>query len=235
MAVLATVKEYWYDFVALLYPNLCCACDEPLVKGEELLCLACRYDLPKTNYHLEPDNPVAQTFWGRVDVQQATAFLHFTKGGKVQHILHHLKYDDRTELGTLMGQLLGADLLETEIWQDIDLVVPVPLHRKKLRQRGYNQSDYFAEGLAQSLSCDWQANVLQRTSYTQSQTTLSRAERWENVKDVFTLNPNADIAGKHILLVDDVITTGATLEACAQHLLAVPGVRVSIATTARAD
>jgi ComF family protein len=230
----ASIREYLGDFVNLLFPNLCNACGTHLAKGEEIICLTCEYQLPKTNFHLLADNQVVRNFWGRVEVQNATSLYYFNKGGGVQQLIHRLKYNGKKEIGLKMGRDLGLQLKASELYTEIDLVIPVPLHKKKLKDRGYNQCDLFAQGVAEAMGIEWSATALQRTSYTVSQTGKTRTERWQNVKDIFEPLEVASIEGRHVLLVDDVITTGATLEACASAILKVPGTKVSVATIAMA-
>lgn len=222
------------DLISLFYPRLCAGCNTPLVKGEEVLCLNCLADLPRTNYHLYEDNPVYQIFIGRVNVTLATTFCRFDKGGRLQHLLHQLKYKGNREVGRKMGILLGNDLIQTISYQDIDAIIPVPLHPKKEKKRGFNQSVEICKGLSESMNRPLIMGNLVREVYTTSQTRKGRFERWENVSGIFNVKNGNSLTGKHLLLVDDVVTTGATLEACCEPLLKIPGVRVSIATIASA-
>lgn len=222
------------DLANLVYPQVCAACGKRLHQQEDLLCLVCEYTLPKTNYHEEPDNPVARHFWGRVMLQNAAALYLFNKGERVQRLIHQLKYKGWKEIGIKIGQIYGRMLSDTPAFKNIELIVPVPLHPDKKKKRGYNQSDYFAIGLSEAMQIPWSDTALQRSAYTESQTKKARFARWENVESIFIVeNPNA-IQNKHILLVDDVITTGATIEACALVLLATEGVKVSVAGMAHA-
>ncbi|KAA9332968.1 ComF family protein [Hymenobacter busanensis] len=225
------------DFVSLIFPHTCLACQQPLARGETHICTGCRTQLPYTDYHrLSPtDNPLLRRFWGRVPVHYALSYLRFLRRGRVQHLLHQLKYQGQREVGSALGLMYGQELADSELVTGIDLIVPVPLHPRKLAKRGYNQSDSFAEGLAQSLQVPWSATGLHRTSYTVSQTRKTRAERWENVADVFGVSKPDTVQGQHVLVVDDVLTTGATLEACAIKLLDAGAAKVSIATIACAD
>jgi ComF family protein len=229
------VSNYLADFWGLFFPNTCCGCGNHLVKGERILCLTCLHDMPFTDFHLQDDNVIAKRFWGRVEVHAATALLHFQKGNKVQQLVHQLKYNQRDDVGVYLGEIMGKQLKHTETFSDVALVVPVPLHWRKKLKRGYNQSACFAQGIAAEMGIETSSNLLQRSTNTQTQTKKTREERWLNVKDVFALNGPEKYQGQHVLLVDDVVTTGATLEACAQKLLQIPGVRVSIATIAVAE
>lgn len=222
------------DIISLFYPRLCAGCDTSLVKGEEVLCLRCIADLPRTNYHLSGDNPVFQQFIGRVPLELATSFCRFDKGGRLQHLLHQLKYKGNREVGHKLGLLLGFDLAQSIAYCGIDAIVPVPLHPKKERKRGFNQSAEICKGLSEAMNRPLIEDNLIRAVYTDSQTRKGRFERWENVSGIFTVKNGSAFAGKHLLLVDDVVTTGATLEACCIPLFNIPQVKVSIATLATA-
>ncbi|WP_400192778.1 ComF family protein [Hymenobacter sp. B81] len=225
------------DFVTLIFPRTCLACHQSLTRGEDHLCTGCRAQLPYTDYHRLPaaDNPLMRRFWGRVPVQHVLSYLRFLRRGRVQHLLHQLKYQGQREVGSALGRMYGQELAACGLGADVQLIVPVPLHPRKLAKRGYNQSDSFAEGLATSLTVPWNATALQRNSYTASQTRKSRAERWQNVAEVFQVAQPAAVQGRHVLVVDDVLTTGATLEACAVQLLDAGAAAVSVATIACAD
>lgn len=229
------LRAYLADFVSLLFPELCHACGESLVDGEELICTDCLYNLPYTNFHQQPDNIVARQFWGKVKTEAAYALFYFTKGGKVQQLMHQFKYKHTPLIGNKLGQLAGGQLNQSKAFQHIDAVIPVPLHKSRLRKRGYNQSACFAEGLAETLNTKVIVHNLVRTKATETQTHKSRFERSVNMQDVFTVNDPDELADKYVLLVDDVVTTGATLESCAAALLTVPGLRLSIATIAYAE
>lgn len=228
-------RSYLNDLVSLLYPNLCMACSENLPSRGEIICLRCQYKLPKTNFHLEKDNPFTERFWGRLSLENGASLYHFVKGGRVQELLHRLKYLGKHEIGLRLGQWYGHQLRESPLYKDIDLIVPVPLHPRKERLRGYNQSAMFAKGLSESMGKPWSKNALLRNTFTETQTHKSRAERLENVLEVFEVANTKALESKHILLVDDVMTTGATLEACGSKILGVPGTKLSMVTIAIAD
>lgn len=211
----------------LLYPYTCAACGHALVQQEDIMCLRCEYSLPQTNFHLRPDNPLLQKFGGKIQVEQAASLYPFGKSSEVQQLIHHLKYSNWGEIGVFVGKLYGHKLKESPFAQ-ADLIIPVPLHPAKLQQRGYNQSEMFGQGLSESLGIKLDTTTLVRRQATDTQTRKTRIERWLNTKTVFALNDPATIAGKHILLVDDVITTGSTIEGCATKLLAAPGTTLSI-------
>ncbi len=235
MHVFNGLRTGWCDFLALVYPKLCMACEAPLYKGEHSFCLHCRAGLPRTGYHHKADNPVSRLFYGRVRLHAAAAFLTFHKAGKVQRLIHQLKYKGQQEVGVDAGVLYGNELRESPLFADVDTIVPIPLHPSRERQRGYNQATCFGRGLAQAMHAELDTTSLIRASVTSTQTRKSRFDRWKNVEEVFLLRNADTLAGKHILLVDDVVTTGATLEACAQELLKIPNVRVSVATIAVAN
>lgn len=225
------------DFVSLIFPQVCLACDEPLARGEDHICTGCRAQFPYTDYHKLPssENPLARKFWGKLPVRYSLSYLRFLRRGRVQHLLHQLKYQGQQDVGRVLGRWYGTELAEHGLATEFDLIVPVPLHPRKLAKRGYNQADSFAEGLSLSLNVPWNATALRRTEHTASQTRKNRAERWENVAEVFEVNEKQNLVGKRVLIVDDVLTTGATLEACAAALLAAGCSEVSIATIACAE
>jgi len=211
------IYRYIKDFLSLVFPNLCCACGTSLVQYENLLCTKCLYQLPYTNHHLDKENKLAKQFWGRVQVSSASAFLLFTQKGKVQKLMHQLKYNNQPEIGVELGRLYGLELKKLEEYQNIDVIIPVPLHPKKQKKRGYNQSEQFANGLSQSLDKPIDTQILKRIKFADSQAFMNRSKRHENMKTVFKAYGSTALPG-HVLLVDDTITTGATLEACVIEL-----------------
>ncbi|MDQ7947744.1 MAG: ComF family protein [Pedobacter sp.] len=229
------LQRLMLDFVALLFPELCPACGTGLHHGEGDICLHCLFDLPYTDYHLHQDNRVARQFWGRLPLHAAMAMLYFKKGTKVQHLVHHLKYKGRTAVGIKLGQLLAERLKQSEQYQDVDLIIPVPLHPKKQKLRGYNQSEYIAKGMAEEMNIPFSTLHLRRLKASATQTKKSRYYRYENMRDIFSLSKAEQMQDLHILLVDDVVTTGATLEACGQVLLNSPIKKLSIAAVAFAE
>ena len=219
----------WRNFLSLFYPNLCLACDQHLPTQSSEICLQCQAELPQTNFHHEKENPIIEKFWGRISIMHGTALYYFSKEGRVQHLIHQLKYDSKPQIGVQLGNILGTQLATSAFYQKIDCIIPVPLHSRKERIRGYNQSDAIAKGISQTLGKPWQRGILRRIAYTETQTKKSLMERFENVETAFEVFQADKIKGKHLLLVDDVLTTGATIEACTLKLLAVEGVKVSIA------
>ena len=220
------------DFLSLIFPNVCAACGKSLFKSEASICTYCFYHLPRTNFHLYGDNPVIKLFWGRTNIFSASSLYSFNKGSKVQHLIHQLKYRGKKEIGISLGKYYGKELKDSPLFSSVNLVIPVPLHLKKLKKRGYNQSETFSQGLAESMGMENGKNILIRTHASETQTKKSRFARWENVEKVFKVIAPEKIQGRHILLVDDVVTTGSTLEACANKILEVSGTKVSIATIA---
>ena len=226
---------YLADFVSLLFPELCAACRETLMANEHLICTACRYNLPFTNFHLQADNIVARQFWGKIPLEAAYAMCYFTKGGSIQNLMHQFKYKGMQQIGNLLGNMAGDQLNKNPIFASVDMVIPVPLHKTRMRQRGYNQSACFAEGLAQKLPAVVEVDNLVRKTATETQTHRSRFARFENMQEVFAVINPERLINKHVLLVDDIVTTGSTLEACAVQLLKIPGLKLSIATIAYAE
>ena len=230
-----TLKEAGRDFISLFFPNYCFGCSQSLVKGEDTLCTNCLLELPKTNYHFLADNPIKTRLAGRLPLKYALAFLKFRKTGIVQHLLHQLKYNNQPEVGIKLGKSYGYELSQSGFQHEFDVIVPVPLHPARERTRGYNQSAKFAEGLGESLNIPWDAGISVRKVATVTQTRKSKQERWDNVKNVFDIPESERIKDKRILLVDDVITTGATIEACGMHLINSGCRELSIACLAEAQ
>lgn len=222
------------DTMAVFYPRLCAACDDLLVKHEQVICMSCVSGLPRTNYHLDPANPVAKQFWGKVLIEGATAYYHFIKGERVQVLMHRLKYRSQPEIGVQIGKYCGAEIQSSTMFSGCDIVIPVPLHPAKLRLRGYNQASVFAEGLSLGMNIGWNDDILVRTRKTDTQTRKNRFARYKNVEEVFRIDKPELIRNKKILLVDDVITTGSTLSACANAILEVQGTRVCVCSIAYA-
>jgi len=220
------------DLINLFYPSICQICGSELYINQKILCTSCVNELPITNFHLDNDNAVEKVFYGRIPIEHATSLLLFKKKGGVQKLIHNLKYRGHQEIGSYLGSWLGEELAKTPSYQAIDMVIPVPLHKKKLRKRGFNQVEGFGRQIALSLNVPYIDDVLQKTSYSTTQTLKSRLARWGNIEESFVLLNSEKIKNKHLLLVDDLITTGATLEACADVLLEVENVKISIATMA---
>ncbi|MDB5282123.1 MAG: putative amidophosphoribosyltransferase [Bacteroidota bacterium] len=228
-----TIIEYLTDLFDLFYPNVCVACSGKLMSGEEVLCFKCESELPQSEHWNNPENTLMKRFWGRVDVQGAATLFQFQKGENVQQLLHQLKYRGRKDVGDYLGKMFGHLLKqENSVIKNIDLIVPVPLHWKKLKKRGYNQCDPFAEALSTTLNIPWSSTALERVHENVSQTGINRFDRYGNVAHIFSVADATQLKGKHILLVDDVVTTGATAEACLQTILSVENTKVSFAAIA---
>jgi ComF family protein len=219
----------FYDFFSLVFPRVCPACGNNLYIQENSICTKCLYDLPKTNFHLSKDNEVARLFWGRVRLEAATSYFFYYKGSRYQNIIHQLKYKGQKHIGFSLGRLFGADLNNTP-FSEIEIIHPVPLHYKKLKRRGYNQSEYIALGISESLNRPVITDAVYRVKDVGTQTIKSRYERWENIEGVFRIKNFSKLENKHILIVDDVVTTGSTLEACASEILKLNNTKVSVAT-----
>ena len=234
-----TMKHTWRtlgeDLLNLFWPRLCPGCGAAGLAAEALLCLQCQAQLPYTGHHRVPENAFTRRFWGRLPIESGAAMLTFSKGGRVQRLLHALKYRGRQDLGVYLGRVCGKMLAQSPWFSDVQLILPVPLHLRRLQERGYNQSACFAQGLSETMGVPWSERYLLRIQQTSTQTHKSRVGRFDNVSHAFALEEPLALEDKKILLVDDVLTTGATLEACGALLLPIPGVRVSLATIAMAE
>jgi ComF family protein len=224
--------DLWDDFLSLLFPRLCYACGNHLLRNEKLICTECLVLIPRTNYHLEDDNPVARLFWGRCRIEKASAFSFYNRDSRIRKLIHNLKYKGIKEIGYDIGKMYGLTLDKSGFTKGIDLIISVPLHPSKKRKRGFNQSEIIADGMSETTGLPVDNKVLERIALTETQTKRSRYERWANVEGIFKVKDPAIIKDKHILLVDDVITTGSTLESCATELLKTEGVKVSVAALA---
>lgn len=222
----------FHDFLDLLYPRICYACETALVRKENIVCTSCLHALPLADYHLEKNNPVEQIFYGRIPVENATSLLLFEKKGIVQSLIHNLKYRGHEEIGAYLGAWLGTELKEIPAYRNLTAVVPVPLHPVKQRKRGYNQVAKFGKEMADALEIDYVDDILVKVSASQTQTIKKRLARWGSMDESFALREPERLENSHILLVDDLVTTGATLEACATKLLQIEGTKISIATMA---
>ncbi|MUP36857.1 ComF family protein [Labilibaculum euxinus] len=234
MTLKLSISTWFNDFLNLFYPRLCEACGSYLFKNETTICTRCLFHLPKTDFHLNKNNPVSILFWGRVNINYAASYYTFSKGSQFQKLIHKLKYHNKQEIGIALGKHFGESLKNSEFFKDIDVIIPVPLHPKKEKIRGYNQAELVALGLGKSMLKPTDSKNLIRKIHTESQTKKNKLERWQNVDNIFELIEPSNLINKHILLVDDVVTTGSTLEACAHALLKAEGAKVSIATLAYA-
>lgn len=229
------IKDWLGSFLSLFFPRYCIVCGRTLAKGEECLCTMCNINLPRTDYHLRKDNPVEKMFWGKIPLERATSFFFYRKGSDFRQILHQLKYGGQKGIGAIMGRYMVAELLESGFFEGVDVILPVPLHKKKQQIRGYNQSEWIARGIAAVTGISIDTESVVRRKNTETQTRKSFLERWENVEGIFELNHAESLIGKHILIVDDVLTTGATTVECASCLTDIEGIRISILTLAMAE
>jgi len=223
------------NLLSLLFPSLCSGCSNHLNSGESGICSSCLYRLPYTDHHLHKDNRIAKHFWGKVPFHAAMALLRYKKGSRTQKLIYNLKYNGRYEVGIRLGNMMAERLMISEFYKDVEVIVPVPLYKSKERKRGYNQSLFIAEGLSAILNIPVNDTALIRNIATESQTLKGRYSRHENMQHAFSIVKPAELSGKHILIVDDVITTGATITACAIELQQCDIRKLSIAVAAGAE
>lgn len=224
------VKNIKEAIAHLVFPHVCVGCGTDVISEENKLCMFCHEALPKTSFHLHANNPIEKIFWGRLPVRYATAQYYFTKQSLMQRLMHRFKYKGDKDLGLFLGRLIGYELAETNRFKEIDALLPLPLFPSKERKRGYNQAVLLCDGIAEIMQRPVLKDAIVRTTHTESQTKKTRVERWQNMEGRFLLVNEVAIKDKHLLLVDDVITTGATLEACGHELLKGENVTLSIAT-----
>jgi len=227
MRLLTDIKE---SLLHLAFPHVCAACGTDNLHNSQPVCLRCLDALPQTNFHKYSNNPTEKTFWGRLPLTAATSHYYFTKNAVMQRLMHAFKYRGQKEVGFYLGQQIGKSLLQADRFATVDALVPLPLFNAKERTRGFNQATVLCEGIADVWQKPVLKNAVMRTTHTESQTTKSRIDRWQNMEGRFEVPNRSLITGKHLLLVDDVVTTGATLEACGRALLNIEGVQLSIAT-----
>jgi len=224
--------QFFRDTYHLFFPKICVCCKEQLLQNEAILCLKCRFELPTTDFTEEIDNKVEEAFFGRLPIVFGTSLFYYKTKGVSQRLIYQLKYNGRQDIGTFLGNWLGEELKISKRLPSVDFIVPVPLHKKKFRKRGYNQLTTFGLSIAQILEVPFIDDVLIRKSVTETQTLKERFERWKNVQEIFHISDTNFFNNKHVLLIDDVITTGATLEACAAQILKSYNVKISIVTMA---
>lgn len=220
------------DFISLIFPRLCQCCGEHLVRNEEIICTSCIIDIPTTGFHKLRDNEMEKSLWGRCYVEKAAAWSYYTNGGRIQTLVHRLKYNGITSIGTFLGKMYGNILNESGFLSEIDLIIPVPLHKKRERRRGFNQSAVIGEALSLVSGIPISKKILRRRYGSGSQTRKSRSERWENVDGIFVADGELLSGISHILIVDDVVTTGSTIEACVNSIKEVAEVKVSVVSLA---
>ncbi len=220
------------DVFGLFFPKICACCDAHLLEMETSVCLSCRHELGTTRFSFESNNILEKSFYGRIPLESATALFYFLKKGKIQQMIHQLKYNGQQEIGIFIGNWLGDEMLESNRFSTIDQIIPVPLHSKKLKKRGYNQLDTFGNTLSNKLQIPFNYNLLIKVSSTKTQTKKMRFDRWRNVRELFEVQNPTLLENCHVLLIDDIITTGATLEACFEALRSVKNLKISIACMA---
>jgi ComF family protein len=200
------------------------------MRGEDFLCTSCLLNLPRTNYHLLPDNPVERLFWGKIPLVRASSYFFYYRGSESRRIIHQLKYGGKKEIGRILGHNMAAELLSSGFFDDIDLLLPIALHSERQHDRGYNQSEWIAKGIAEVTNIAIETKAVKRIKQVETQTHKTPFERWENVQQIFHLEHPQVLENKHVLVVDDVITTGATASAFMESFVAVEGVRISLLT-----
>ena len=225
---------HFEDLLHLFYPHYCAGCGTDSIRKEQFLCGQCLSSLPSTNFEKISGNVVERMFYGRLPLESACSMYYFTKGKLLQHLIHLMKYDGEKKLGILLGELMGLRLIENNRFSNLDLLIPLPMFPEKMKKRGYNQATLLAQGISNITGIPLSENAVLRSRSTESQTRKQRTERWQNVASSFYINDISSIRNKNILLVDDVITTGATLEACGQTILASNGAGLSVASLALA-
>lgn len=225
-------STFFSDIIHLFYPNVCAGCGCDTLSAGQTLCFSCLSEMPLTDFHLHTLNPVEKIFRGRLPLVTAFAHVYFTKDSLVQHMLHRLKYGGKKEIGIFMGSLIGENLKTSGWGENVSALIPLPLNSRKQKKRGYNQAELICDGISLRTNIPVYNNVIVRKKNTETQTRKSRAERWNNIEGKFELVNAPEIMNKHILLVDDVVTTGATLESCGQELLKANGLQLSIAAFA---
>lgn len=224
------IKATMHEFSNLFFPHVCVVCGKKLLAAETGMCLGCIHKLPRTNNFRQSDNAAEMLMAGRFPFERIASFCIYSKSGIMRPLIHHLKYRGRKDIGVLLGRLYGSDLTDSSFLETISCIVPVPLHPKKLKQRGYNQAEMIARGISETTSIPLSTGNLVRVVHNPTQTKRTKTQRWENVKNIFDVKNVDSFAHKHVLLVDDIITTGSTLEACGIALQKCNGIKISIVT-----
>ncbi|MEO6454899.1 MAG: phosphoribosyltransferase family protein [Ginsengibacter sp.] len=229
------LKELTQGFLHLFYPHVCTGCGNDVIEDENLLCLQCVNALPRTNFAVHANNPVEKIFWGRLPLTAAMSEFYFAKGTIIQHLIHEFKYKGNKDVGIYLGAMMGSSLMGNNRFNKIDALIPLPLYADKERKRGFNQAMILCQGISEVMNIPIIKDTVLRKKFTQTQTKKHRQERWQNVEGSFKVEGTEQLNDKHILLVDDVITTGATLEACGKEILNISNVQLSVATLAYAS
>jgi ComF family protein len=224
------LTKIWDSLIGLVFPDFCEVCGTPLVRGERYICLLCLYKMPRTRFWEQTDNELEKMFWGRINIERACSLFYYRKGSDFRPIIHKLKYKGKYNIALRLGEELGICLNGSDLYKGISMLIPIPLHPKKERMRGYNQSEFIANGISNIMGLPLEKENLIRTKFTETQTKKNATERWANVQSVFEVKDKTRLNGEHILLIDDVITTGSTIEACATVLANNCSCKISIAT-----
>jgi ComF family protein len=230
--MISTIQSYLNDFAHLIFPHCCEGCGSDILEAHHLLCSACILKLPETNFIFKPNNPIEKIFYGRLNLTSAGAAFYFTKDSLMQHLMHELKYKNNKDIAIYLGKLLGIQLLQSGRFDSVDVLVPLPLNPKREAKRGYNQAEMICRGISEVMNITIEKKAVQRSVFTQTQTNQNRISRWQNMDGVFTIDNIAALQNKHVLLVDDIVTTGATLEACGNRIIKNCNAVLSIATVA---
>ena len=222
------------SIINLFFPPVCSGCHSLLISNENVICTLCRHNLPLTNHHINPENEAFKKFYGRIPIEYTSALFYFHKKGIVQELIHNLKYKGQEQIGTVLGEWYADDLKNSIVIQSVDQIIPVPLHKRKLRERGYNQVTKFGNALSEGLNIEYNPNLLVRNIYSKTQSRKSFLNRSDGIDALFDVTFTEKDHNKHFLLIDDVLTTGSTLEACSHALLKIPGAKISVVCMALA-
>lgn len=226
------IKPLIQSLLSLFYPQTCPVCNRILIDGEKFICMHCLFQIPRTHYHLASQNQAEERFRGKIPIRKASAFLYYSKGGKTQKVIAEIKYKGNFRMGEWIGEIMAGEMIRSSFFEDIDMIVPVPLHKKRERQRGYNQAEAISKGVGKGCNIPVNNTCLIRKSGNSTQTRKSIFERWLNTQGIFEVRYPEQVNGKHVLIIDDVLTTGSTIEACAASLLKCKNVKISILTLA---
>lgn len=232
--MLNTVKLYLKDFVELFYPKFCASCEEALNSAEQSICISCKFQYKRALFHDNPENEIEKRFWGKASLSGCTSYAQYIKDGLLQKAIYELKYKGNTQVGLELGKELGYQLKASKRFADMDIILPVPLHKLKKRRRGFNQCDFIAQGVSEAMNCEWSDKYLKRVKFNVSQTGKNTFNRHGNTKSIFQARQEEYLEDKKVLIVDDVITTGATMESCAHALKHIKGIKLYLASIAYA-
>lgn len=225
------MQIHWIsDFIRLLFPPCCIVCGRGLCVSETFICVHCLTDLPKTNYHLVRDNELEKLFWGKIPIERVSSYFSYIKGNGFEKILYTLKYYGQKEVGLVMGKCMATEMLSSDFFDGIDLIIPLPLHAKRENKRGYNQSEWIAKGVSEVTGVPIDVVSVKRIAENLTQTHKNKWDRWDSVQGIFSVTLNHRLQGKHVLLIDDVLTTGATILSCASEIVKVKDVKISVLT-----